>query len=38
MRLEPKTEHQEKMDPWMADMKDGQQERLACQEEKEANP
>jgi hypothetical protein len=37
MRLEPETEHQEKMDLWMADMKDGRKEMTACQEATEAN-
>jgi hypothetical protein len=38
MRLEPKTEHQEKMDVWIAHMKDGRKERKACQEVTEAKP
>jgi hypothetical protein len=38
MRLEPKTEHQEQMNAWRADMKDGGKERMACQEAMEANP
>jgi hypothetical protein len=37
MRLEPETEHQEKMDAWIADTKNGRKERTACQEV-EANP
>jgi hypothetical protein len=35
---EPETEHQEKMDAWIADMKDGRKERTACQEVTEDNP
>jgi hypothetical protein len=38
MRLEPETEHQGKMDSWIADMKDGRKERTVCQEAMEANP
>jgi hypothetical protein len=38
MRLEPETEHQEKMDAWIADPNDGQKESTACQEAAEANP
>jgi hypothetical protein len=36
--MEPETEHQEKMDAWIADMKDGRKERTASQEATEANP
>jgi hypothetical protein len=38
MRVEPETEHQDKMYAWIVDMKDGRKERAACQEEMEANP
>jgi hypothetical protein len=38
MSSEPKMEHQEKMDAWIADMKDGQKETTGCQEATEANP
>jgi hypothetical protein len=38
MRLEPETEHQEKVDAWIADIKDGRKEKTACQEATEANP
>jgi uncharacterized protein YhfF len=38
MRLEPKTEHQKMMDAWIADVKDGQKGRTACQEATETNP
>lgn len=37
MRLEPEMEHQENMDAWIVDMKDGRKERLVCQEAREAN-
>jgi hypothetical protein len=37
MRLKPETEHQ-KMDAWIADMKDDQKKRMACQEVMEASP
>jgi hypothetical protein len=37
MRLEPKTQHQEKMDAWMTDMKEGQKDGTACQELTKAN-
>jgi hypothetical protein len=30
MRLEPETEHQEKMDAWIANIKDGRKERTAA--------
>jgi hypothetical protein len=36
--MEPETELEEKMDVWIADMKDGGKERTACQEATEANP
>jgi hypothetical protein len=36
--MEPETEHQEKMDTWIMDPKDGRKERTACQEATEANP
>jgi hypothetical protein len=29
--MEPKTEHEEKMDAWIADMNDGWKERATCQ-------
>jgi hypothetical protein len=38
MRVEPETEHQKKMDVWIADMKDGREGRTDCQEATEANP
>jgi hypothetical protein len=39
MRLEAETEHKQKTDAWIADIKDGQKERPACQEAAtEANP
>jgi hypothetical protein len=38
MSLETETEHQKKMDAWIADMKDGRKERMTCQEAMEANP
>jgi hypothetical protein len=38
MRLQPETEHQEEMEAWLADVKDGQKERTAYQEVTEANP
>jgi hypothetical protein len=38
MRLELETEHQEKMDAWIADMKDSPKDRTAYQEATEANP
>jgi hypothetical protein len=37
-RLEPETEYQEKMDAWIAAMKDGRKERAVCQEAAKANP
>jgi hypothetical protein len=36
MRLQPETEHEEKVDSWMTDMKDGGKKRTACQEAMEA--
>jgi hypothetical protein len=36
--MEPETEHQEKMDAWIAHMKDGRKERKARQEVMEASP
>jgi hypothetical protein len=36
--LEPESVHQEKMDAWIAAMKDDRKERTACQEATEANP
>jgi hypothetical protein len=38
MRLETKTEYQEKMNDLIVDMKDGQKGRMACQEVMQANP
>jgi hypothetical protein len=38
MRLEPETEHQEKMDAWIVGPNDGQKESMACQQATEANP
>jgi hypothetical protein len=38
MRVEPETEHQERIDAGIANMKDGRKERTACQEATEANP
>jgi hypothetical protein len=32
MRLEPETEPQEKMDVWIADMKNERKETMACQD------
>jgi peptidoglycan hydrolase CwlO-like protein len=37
MRVEPKKKHQEKMDAWIADMKNDQKEMTACQDAMEAN-
>jgi hypothetical protein len=37
MRVEPKTEHQEKMDAWIADMENDRKETTACQDAMEAN-
>jgi saccharopine dehydrogenase-like NADP-dependent oxidoreductase len=37
MRLEPETEHQEKMDAWIAGMKDGRKETTAYQDAMEAD-
>jgi hypothetical protein len=37
-RLEPEIKHQEMMDGWILDMKDGQKERLVCREATEAKP
>jgi hypothetical protein len=36
--MEPEKEHEEKMDAWMAEMKDKQKETVVCQEATEANP
>jgi hypothetical protein len=37
MRVEPETEHQEKMDAWLANMKNDRKETTACQNAMGAN-
>jgi hypothetical protein len=37
MRVKPETEHQEKLDAWIADMKNGRKETMVCHDAMDAN-